>query len=316
MFFHGSNNIKDFLGQLPISKPILERLGPYLCPLPRTQIRGLAVGGFQISAIGFGPGHYVGHFGILFETDTAICSARLHAVQQVAQHLVGHLFGRGEVDAKEIGHPAPEPLQSLSDAPDALHGRQLGRHYAVARKSLALCLAQPLCTTAAAVMRQHLVGYFVIRRQLRIAGSDAVPDARAFHQLHHVLPFGRIGLPESRRPQVRILVYRGFGRGYPRVHIYPAAHGEAVGLAARCAEIPHIALPAVETLRQWYHIAFVVIGHGIRRLYNRMIVAKNAGMSKQWFPVRSIQSSIEAFNNIFFPVIENPICTIVLFYKT
>ena len=135
------------------------------------------------------------------------------------------------MNTKPVGNSLPETLQGIFHTIQHTDGLSLLKDITVTLRNLILLSTQTLSTTAAAVLSQHLVSNLILSLQLGITLLNIIPKSSSLHQFNDVRPLLRVQLTHGIRPQVRILMYRGFSSSNPLVDIYFPTSSEAVGVA-------------------------------------------------------------------------------------
>ena len=120
-------------------------------------------------------------------------SRRINAIQQVTKHLISHLLSRREMNAEEISHLSPKTIQSILHVLNSGNSVSLLYKPSFCLRGFLHGLSKLLRPSTTGVLCQHLVGYLIICRKLRIASPYLFPDRSAFHEINYVLPLLLIG---------------------------------------------------------------------------------------------------------------------------
>ena len=146
---------------------------------------------------------------------------RIHTVQQVIEHAVGHLFLIGVLDMQEVGNGIPELAQYCRDLFEDASGILLVSHE----------LLQALGATLATILSQSLGSNLIIRMQIGVLALDIIPHLRrVFHHLDDLFPLFRILLAQDFGPQVGIFVDGRLYRGHIGVKIDLSLMDKAIDL--------------------------------------------------------------------------------------
>ena len=167
-------------------------------------------------------------------------AAGVHPVKQVLHHPVSHLLSTRIVNVKEVGHSLPKLVNGTLHTLQRTHRLSLAHHAITLSSSLAHLLTEPLRTPSARIRCKHLVSNLIVCFKFGIGLLHLLPNLRALHQVHHILPLLRIVRLQRTRPQVGILMHRCLSIRNPRVIVNLATNSKAISLTILGLEKAHM----------------------------------------------------------------------------